>query len=38
MKSLEGHNDWVVDIDISKDDTKILSGSCDMSIRIWEVD
>ncbi len=34
--ALEGHTDWVTDVDFSPDGQWVISGSQDNSVRIWD--
>ncbi|MBO5838211.1 MAG: hypothetical protein J6R06_00850, partial [Bacteroidales bacterium] len=36
LKTLEGHSDWVRSVAYSPDGTKIISGSYDKTIKIWD--
>ncbi len=33
-----GHTDWVATLDLSQDGTRVLSGSRDMTMRLWDVE
>lgn len=37
VKSLDGHTDTVTSVAWSPDDTKLASGSCDKTVRIWNI-
>ncbi|MBD3191243.1 MAG: DUF4062 domain-containing protein [Candidatus Heimdallarchaeota archaeon] len=36
LRTLEGHNDWIYACAFSPDGTKILSGSRDSSLKLWD--
>jgi len=36
MQTLEGHRDWVSSVVFSPDGTRIVSGSIDNTVRIWD--
>ena len=38
INTLEGHTDWIYSVAISPDNTKIVSGSLDRSIRVWNLE
>ena len=38
INTLEGHTDWIYSVAISPDNTKIVSGSLDRSIRVWNIE
>ena len=35
---LQGHSDWVTDVDFSRDGNWILSSSKDKTIRLWNIE
>ena len=36
LKTLKGHSEWVLSVAYSPDGTKIISGSRDNTIKIWD--
>mgnify|MGYP003549700993 FL=1 len=36
-QTLEGHTDWVYSVCWSPDGTKLASGACDNTVKIWVV-
>jgi len=38
MPDLLGHTDWVLSVAISNDGKKVVSGSDDLSIKIWNLE
>ena len=36
--TLKGHTSCVISVAFNHDGTKIVSGSCDKTIRVWNVD
>ena len=38
MRTLTGHTHWVVALAFSTDGTRIVSGSLDALVKIWEVE
>ena len=36
IHQLDGHSDYVYSVSLSPDGTKIVSGSRDSSIRVWD--
>ena len=38
INTLKGHTNWVLSLAISPDNKKIVSGSSDNTIRIWDLD
>jgi WD40 repeat protein len=36
LQQLNGHTDWVRSVTFSHDDTRIVSGSYDKSVRVWD--
>jgi WD40 repeat protein len=37
VATLEGHTDWVNTVSYSPDGSKLASGSCDNTIKIWDM-
>lgn len=37
LRILRGHSDWVTSVSISADSRYVLSGSCDKTVRLWEL-
>ena len=37
INTLKGHTNWVLSLAISPDNKKIVSGSSDNTIRIWDI-
>ena len=37
MRTLTGHTDWVRSVAFSRDVTRIVSGSDDYLVKIWDV-
>ncbi|KAK4139671.1 uncharacterized protein C8A04DRAFT_40548 [Dichotomopilus funicola] len=36
LQTFEGHSDWVMSVALSSDGSRIVSGSCDETVRIWD--
>lgn len=37
MLTLNGHSSWIKDIDVSSDETRVVSGSMDKTAIIWDI-
>ena len=37
LRTFRGHRDWVVDLDLSRDGTRLASASIDRTARVWDV-
>jgi|GEM_PF-4010355 len=37
LRSFEGHTDWVETVDIAPDGIHVVSGSSDMTIKLWQI-
>ena len=38
MRTLAGHSDWVWSVAISADEKRVVSGSTDETVKIWDVE
>jgi WD40 repeat protein len=38
LKTLTGHNFWIESLVISKDKKHLISGSCDKSVKVWNIE
>ncbi len=37
LRTLRGHTSWVMSVCLSRDGTKVLSGSWDKTVRVWRI-